>query len=122
MQIGYPFPYGVTVTVIQAKVITDPYSGEETRLDWRDTTEADYENCAMVPRTPDEGREPLISGRSPVYIGVYIVGPYDMQVGPRDRVRVNGELFEVEGDPVKWQSPLTGSVLGTQVNLLRMEG
>lgn len=122
MQLGYPFPHGVTAYVQKPQVVTDPYSGEETRLDWTNMTETAYEGCAIVPRTPDAGREPLISGRFPVYIGVYVLGPIDMNVGPRDRIRVNGEVFEVEGDPVKWISPLTGNHLGTQVNLLRMEG
>ena len=122
MQIGYPFPYGVTAYVQKPTVVTDPYSGEEDRLDWANPTETAYEDCALVPRSPDTGREPLVSGRFPVYIGVYVLGPIDMQVGARDRVRIGTEVFEVEGVPVQWRSPLTGNVLGTQVNLLRMEG
>lgn len=122
MQIGYPFPYGVSVYVQKPVAVTDPYSEEEVRRDWTQMTEVEYESCAVVPRSPEEGREPLVSGRTPVYIGVYIIGPYDMEVGPHDRVRIADEVFEVEGDPVKWRSPITGNILGTQVNLLRMEG
>lgn len=119
---GYPFPYGITVYVQHPKIEVDPFSGEEERLNWLEATEERHDNCAIAPRAPDEGREPLMSGRSPVYIATYIIGPYDMNVNARSRVRVDDEVFEVEGDPVKWRSPLTGSVLGTQVNLLRMEG
>lgn len=120
-RVGYPFPHGVTVYVQKPTVVIDPYSGEEERLDWSNLTETAYAGCGLVPRQAVND-EPLVSGRAPVYIGVYIVGPLEMDVTPRDRVRIADEVFEVDGDPVRWVSPLTGTALGTQVNLLRMEG
>lgn len=122
MRFGYPFPFGTTVYVQHPKIEIDPYSKTEERLNFLDGTEERHDGCAVVPRAPDEGREPLISGRMPVYIAIYVIGPVDMDVSARSRVRIGDEVFEVEGDPVKWISPLTGSALGTQVNLLRMEG
>ena len=118
---GYPFKNGVTAYVQTAAVILDPFSGEEDRLDWSAMTETEHPGCALVPRLA-EGDEPLMSGRSPVFVGFYIFGPIDMQVTARDRVRIAGEVFEVNGEPVRWVSPFTGTVAGTQVNIKRMEG
>lgn len=118
---GYPFAHGITAYVQTPVVVPDPYSGEGERLDWSQATETEYTHVALVPRLA-EGDEPLMSGRSPVFMGFYIIGPIDMVVNSRSRVRIGDDVFEVRGEPVRWKSPLTGTEMGTQVNINRMEG
>lgn len=115
---GYPFRFGRSVFVQRAARVTDPYSGEDEYLDWNDITETEIPKTAIEPRTTDE---PLAAGRAPVYVGVRVHGPVDMDITPQDRVRIDGVVYEVDGEVARWHSPFTGSSLGT-VNLVRKDG
>lgn len=58
-----------------------------------------------------------------VVIGEALYGPYDMDVQARDVVELpTGELYEVDGNPARWRSPLSGWAPGTVVNVRRVEG
>lgn len=58
-----------------------------------------------------------------VTTGEVLYGPYDMDVNARDVVEFpDGRMFEVDGAPARWRSPLSGWAPGTVVNVKLVEG
>lgn len=114
------FPHGETVYVIRAARVTDPYSGEEEYLDWTDTTRTPYEGCAVGPRVTDE---PARSGEAPVLTEATVFNPDpDMDVTARDRLEIRGVVWDIDGEPFYWRSPLSGWAPGWQINVKVREG
>lgn len=119
----WPFPYGEEVTVIRAARVVDPYSGETERLDWKQATETPYPHCGVEIRTTGDIREPTGDVlRAPLYAGLRVFGPPDMDVNAEDRMRVRGEVWDVDGDVDFPVNPFTGWAPGCTVNLRRVEG
>lgn len=114
----YPYPHGKTVTVVRAALVTDPFSGEDEMYDWTAADETDFPKCAVAPRTSEE---PLEGRRVQVMDGLSVYGPKNMDVTSRDRIRIDGVLYEVDGEPAHWESPFTGRGL-TTVDVVRWEG
>ena len=116
---AYPYPFGRTVAVLKGTPVVDPYSGEETRLDWTNPTEVVYTHCAVAPRTTDE---PLLARRFPVFEGLTVYGPEDIDAGPRDRIRIGDTVYDIDGEIARWRSPFTGNSGGSTINVTRTEG
>jgi len=70
---------------------------------------------------PRVSSEPL-PDRSEVVIGLTMLTPPDVTIGPRDRVVYRGEEYEVEGDIGNWNDGPFGWTPGLAVNLKRVEG
>lgn len=114
------FPNGETVYVLRAKRVTDPYSGEEERLDWTQVTRTPYDGCAVAPRVTDE---PAKIGEAPILTEGTVYSPHvDMDVTARDRLEIRGIVWDIEGEPFLWQNPLSGWTPGVQINFKRREG
>jgi hypothetical protein len=110
-----PYPLGETVTFIRA--------GEPTQDDYGNDVpgapvETDVPGCAVWPRASSED----VQGRLQVTEGLNVVAPYGTDVQPHDRARVRGVLYDVDGDPGEWSSPLTGTRAGVQIELTRVTG
>lgn len=118
----YPkYPYGETVTVLEATSSTDPFSGEETQGDWSAPTETVVEDCAVAYRTSNETND---EGHvSQVITGLVLYGPYSMPITAQSRIRLaNGDVWEVDGKPAFWKNPFTGWEAGCEVNLREVTG
>lgn len=110
-----PYPAGVVVTFIRPGAPTqDAYGNDVPGA----ATETDVAGCAVWPRTSDED----VQGRMQVTQGLNVVAPYGTDVRPQDQARVGGVLYDVDGDPGDWRSPLTGTRAGVQISLTRVTG
>ena len=115
----YPFSRAVTL-VNRTKAGSDPYGN-----DLFSDVELTVTDCAVWPgfsvsvaRTSDE----QIGDRSTVITGLTVMMPAGTVVRSFDRVRVNGRLFDVDGEPSEWISPYTNTSSGVQVILRAVEG
>lgn len=111
------FAHGETVTVIPRNPGAEDAHGNPI-AGWG--AEYDLTPCAVYDRATTA--EPSQTGRSPVAEGLTVLAPTGSVIGPHDRARVRGELYEVEGFPFDWRSPLTGWQPGVQFDLSRVEG
>jgi hypothetical protein len=119
--VGWPF--GETVTRLQAQTVADPYS-TETREVWDDPSlppvEVALEGCAVEPRpsTEDQGE-----ARNAVTDGFTVyLPPEAAEVTSRHRVRVRGAVYSVLGEAADWRSPLTGWIPGRVIQCERVTG
>ncbi len=113
------FAFGETVTRLRATPILDPYSNEVTGTDWATPDELDIAHVAVEPRPSSE---PVQDARNAVVSGYTLYPPYACDISPADRVRVRGEVFQVEGDRADWRSPYTGWTPGSVVQTKRVDG
>jgi hypothetical protein len=113
------FPYGETVIRQRGAVVTDPYSGEATGVDWDDPDEHEVPGCAF---NPGRSSEPLQDARNAVTSQPEVYAPAGVDIVAGDRLVVRGLTFEVDGDPADWISPFTGWAPGLVVALKRTEG
>ncbi|MGW9637439.1 hypothetical protein [Nocardiopsis alba] len=80
--------------------------------------ETPVEGCAIWPRTSSEQEQ----ARSQVIVGLTVFIPPGVDVPAADRARVRGVVYEVDGEPGFYRSPLTGHASGTEVALKRVTG
>lgn len=113
---GAPYTHGETVILHRPSTTTDRY-GDQAVTGWVES--GWFDGCAVWPRTSDELTE---QGRQGVIVGLTVVLPDCADVGPHDRCEVGGVMFEVDGEPGRWRSPLTGWAPGVEVRLRRVDG
>lgn len=111
-----PLANGTTVTVYRTTTTTDRY-GNEVPGPWAVSSVID--GCGMAPRSSSDVTD---AGRQGVIVGFTLYAPHDADIGPHDRVEVDGDMFEVEGDIGRWASPFTGWAPGLEVALRKVEG
>lgn len=75
--------------------------------------------CMVAPRS---SAEPDEVGRGAVITGVTVYLPPGADVRPQDRLRIRGELFQVDGDAGDWSSGYTAWRPGVEVAAERVEG
>lgn len=106
-------PHGETVTRQRGVPATDPYSGEETGLDWSSPVELSVPRCAV---DPSKTRETFDTNRNAV-VTDYVLwtdGVYDITAA--DRLVVRGVTCEIVGKPAIWgPNPFTGDVPGMEI-------
>lgn len=74
----------------------------------------------VAPKMTDE---PFEAGRDAVVVTHEVYAPYGFPLGPRDRVRHEGVLFEVEGEPKRWANgPYSGREVGAVFELRHVGG
>jgi hypothetical protein len=83
--------------------------------------------CIFWPRLSARGSATANSGEylqggDRVIYGLSGLVPPGTVIDETDRVIARGELYEVDGKPALWLSPLTGTQGGTEVNLTRITG
>jgi hypothetical protein len=60
--------------------------------------------------------------RNAVVSAFTLYGPQDPDLTPQDRVRVRGEVYDVDGEVANWTNPFTGLEAGSVVQTKRVEG
>ncbi len=113
------FPYGETVTRLRGTPVEDPYSGEETDLDWSNPAALEIPGCAFDPGSSDE---PLAQGRNAVITQPRLFVAAGVDVTARDRLVVRGRTWQVDGDPADFRHPMTGWHPGVVINLKAVNG
>ena len=93
---------GETVVRVRAVPVLDPYSNEETDLDWSDPDLLDIETLA--PAEPRPSSEPVQDARNAVTSGWTLYLPATADITAADRVRVRGMEYPVQGVPSVWGS------------------
>lgn len=100
--------HGDTVTIVRPGAPTgeDAYGNDIPGP----PTEITVVGCGVAPRdgTGTAGNE-ITDARDTVISGLTLFAPHGTDIRATDRVRVGGVLYEVEGLPGSFRSPLTGS-------------
>lgn len=73
---------------------------------------------SIAPTTSSEP-EP---GRSEVVEGMTVLAPVGTLIGPQDRVLIDGDEWETDGDLADWSRGPFGWAPGVSINLKRAEG
>jgi hypothetical protein len=117
---------GVTITVLARS------AGYDTNGDPLPPTGAAHtiEQCGVAPRTAGgqavNAGETVDRGRAGVVIGITAYLPAGADLLRSDQVTIDDPAFpgiwDVEGMPGSWRSPLTGRHAGVEVALRRAEG
>lgn len=108
---------GETVTRLRGTEVEDGYGG--VRFDFTDPDELDIVGCGVAPLTAEELRD---RGRQGTERGWTVYGPHGADVEFTDRVRIRGEVFEVEGGARDWESPHTGRRAGSVFAAFAIDG
>lgn len=103
---------GETITVLTAGTVTDPYSDEAVE-DW--TTPTEREVTTIAPPEPRPSQEPVQDARNALVNGWTLYLPAGDPITARNRVRVRGEEYPVQGTPADWG-------VGVVVQAFRTEG
>lgn len=108
------FPYGWTVIVHRVEVTGQNADGNDV------TSTVDYNisGVAVWPRTSTE----VVQGQDTTIIGSSMLLPpeLDFDIHATDRVSIFDKLYEIDGEPGRYLSPLTGFDAGTLINLKRV--
>lgn len=113
------FFHGETVTRQRAAAATDPYSDDDTDLDWSDPDELPIDGVAVAPGPSLESAE---AGRTRLDVDLTLYLPFGADVLPLDRVVVRGDTYSVEGSRDDWHNPFTGLDAGSVVEVRRVKG
>lgn len=115
----FPLPDGETVVRERGAPVLDPYSQEQTGVDWSAPASLDIVGAAIAPSSSSEAatvdRRTLISSMS-LYCGT------GEDILPADRIRARSGLWEVEGEVAAWHNPLTGWDPGSEYLLKKVTG
>lgn len=111
------FAFGESVQVLSPVETTDPYSN--TVEDWTTPTEVTLDGVAVEPRPSSEDNR---DARNAVTSGFTLYCPAGAVVTAKNRVRVRGDVYAVDGEPAEWRNPFTGWEPGVVVQTKRMEG
>lgn len=84
-----------------------------------DSEEDDIPDCVVSPRLSTEVTAP---GRQGVVVGLTLYAPYGTDLVHTDQVKVDGVLYELDGEPGPWKSPFSGWEAGVEVALKRAAG
>lgn len=103
---------GEPVVVLSATTTTDPYS-QATVEDW--TTPTERAVTTTAPPEPRPSDEPVQNARNALVNGWTLYLPAGDPVSARNRVRVRGEVYPVQGTPADWP-------MGVVVQAYRTEG
>lgn len=105
------FPFGKTVTVIPQTV--DVRTGDRTP---GAPVMYDGVACWQTPGVETTG------GEQTVVWDLTCLFPVGAAVSVTDRVEVDGQMYEVVGQPIQWQSALTGWKPGVEIHLAATVG
>lgn len=111
------FPFGETVQILSPATTTDAYNN--TVEDWTTPTETPVEDVGVEPRPSTEDNR---DARNAVTSGFTLYMPAGSVVTAKNRIRVRGDDYAVDGEPAEWRNPFTGWEPGLVVQTKRMEG
>lgn len=104
------------VVIVSTTTATDDYGDSTTT-----TTETPWPGCMVAPRYATEASD----NRSPgVVIGKSALGPLPAGVtlDSDDQIKVDGVLYDIDGEAGDWKSPFTDWRPGVEVALKRTTG
>lgn len=107
--------FGETVTILSRTVTSQDAYGNDVYT----AVETDVPGCAFAPA----GSIELIQGQNTVieqptvYLATGTPAP-----APTDRLRVRGDLYDVDGKPQEFHNPFTNNTPGPVVRLERVTG
>jgi hypothetical protein len=104
-----------TVTVVRAARVTD--SRNDIYLDWTNTSEHDVERCRWQPG----GGSELHGRRDGIVTDANLFAPHDADIDPRDRIRFDGVVYDIDGPIKPWRSA-TGALAHLELALTIVEG
>lgn len=104
-----------TVTIIRPASIE---SRGSTVPDWSRATETQVSGCSVQPAGTSLSQDGRVLG---VMDGLTAYIPPGTDVQPGDRIRFDGEVYTIDGDPRSWKSA-TGAVSHILLNLKRWSG
>ncbi|WP_177240549.1 hypothetical protein [Nonomuraea wenchangensis] len=109
-----PLPAGETVVLLRRT-----QSGRDSHGNpvWT-VAELPVEGCAVWPTGSTEETH----GQDQTSERLTVLAPYGTEVRSTDQVRARGLVYEVQGLPSSWRSPLTGTRAGVEVRLERVRG
>ena len=113
------FSDGIVVTRMRRRLVSDPYSGEDTLSDWQSASMLAIGPCAFAPSSSTEGRD---IGRDQISDYATLYAPMRSDFRALDRVVAGGAIWDVEGTPAAWGSPFSGREWGLVVSLRRVSG
>lgn len=120
------YPYGETVTRLRGTPVPDPYSEDNTTLDWTNPAAVSYPGCAVWETGSEEpveaSRVRSSADRDPVRSDFTASLPPDADITSQDRVLIRGLVCEVSGRPFVWTNPFTGWTPGMIVRAKIQEG
>lgn len=106
------------ITVVRASTTTDRYG--DTAVDWGTATETAVTGCKVNPMAGGEDHG-TYDDRTALTRRFVLAAPAGTDLRGGDRVRFDGAVYEVDGQPQTWKSPL-GSVDHLRAELVRVDG
>jgi hypothetical protein len=113
------FAHGQSVTRLRARMVADPYSGENTARSWDDPESLVIENAYVAAssstRNTSATRAQALTDKS-----LYCQPDADVRLG--DRVVAGGLVYEVDGRPSADTNPFSGWQPIAEISLTNAEG
>lgn len=75
--------------------------------------------AGVAPRSSSDNDD---RGQTGVIVGLSLYLPYGTDIVFTDQIEVDGEPYDIEGEPGSWKSPLSGWEAGVEVALKRAVG
>ena len=89
----------------------------QTIPDWDNTSELTIGGCSVQPTGTSLTQDGRVQG---ITDGLTVYGPIDADVQAGDRIRYNGNVYTINGDPLIW--PGAARLAHVQLNLQRWRG
>lgn len=113
-------PNGDTVTIVRPGPPTEDIYGNDVP---GPPSEIVVSGCAVAPRDgTGAGANEITDARDTVIVGLTLFAPHGTDIRATDRIRVDGDLYEVDGQAGSFRSPFTGSVGPVVVSLELVTG
>lgn len=77
------------------------------------------DGAGVAPRASEDISD---QGRQGVIVGLSLYLPFGTDLLHTDQVEVDGTVYDIEGEPGSWKSPLTSWEAGIEVALRRAQG
>ena len=107
-------PHGEEVSRLRATPILDPYSQEETGLDWTEVTELVIPRCAV---DDSKTRETNGVDRNAVVTDFVVWPDAQYDVTAADRLVIRGVECQIVGRPSTPRNPFTGDMPGMEITV-----
>jgi hypothetical protein len=116
----HELPHGDTVTILRPGSPSRDVYGNDVP---GPPTEIPVPGCAVAPRDgTGSGTNELTDARDTVISGLMLYAPYGTDIRATDQIRVDGDVYTVEGRAGSFRSPFTGSTGPVVVALERVTG
>lgn len=110
----------MAVTYLTPKLELDPYSGKVIAEDWSEPTATDAGAAFVLSSATSQSNDGTNETTSLAW--TLHIPEGSPSPGARDRVAFDGQVFVLDGRPIRERSPFTGWAPYAQVRLERTEG